>query len=124
MQVAHQKRPQPLTMIQASAFMNYRDSIIQSEPITAQDPAAEINAFIAIRDELLAEAEEVPTCAKLDSVAVANDFIETCLRPSPVYQAQQLLMADAIHEEKRCQEVKDRIVELRARARSGARSAA
>lgn len=121
MQVAHKKTPQPLTLIQASAFMNFRDSITQVEPVGSYDPIAEMNAFIVIRDELLAEAEEVPTCAKLDSVAVANDFIEASLRPSPpAYEAQNLTAADATREQKRCQDVKDRIIELRSLVRRSA----
>lgn len=113
-------------MIQASAFRNFRDSILQVEPAGSYDAVAEMNAFIVIRDELLAEAEEIPTCAKLDSVAVANDFVETCLTPCPPpYQSQNLSPEDAKREQKRCEDVKDRIVELRARARSSSvRSAA
>jgi hypothetical protein len=74
----------------------------------------EINTYIAIRDELLAEAEELRTCVKLDSVAIANEFVETCLQParSP-YEAQCLPEADALRERKRCEDVKVRIAELR-----------
>jgi hypothetical protein len=76
--------------------------------------ADEINTYIAIRDELLAEAEELRTCVKLDSVAIANNFVETCLKParSP-YEAQCLPEADALRERKRCEAVKMRIAELR-----------
>lgn len=77
----------------------------------------EINAYIAIRDNLLAEAEEVRSCAKLNSLSVANDFVETCLRPPrPAGKAPHLPEADAARERKRCQAVKIRIAELRKQA--------
>ena len=77
----------------------------------------EINTYIAIRDELLAEAEKLRTHRKLDCVCIANDFVETCLKParSP-YEAQCLAEADAVRERKRCQTVKVRIAELRKNA--------
>ena len=37
---------------------------------------AEINAYIAIRDQLLTEAEELHTRTKLASTALANDFVQ------------------------------------------------
>jgi hypothetical protein len=75
---------------------------------------AEINAYIAIRDQLLAEAEELHTSAKLASTALANDFVEGCLKParSP-YQAQCLPESDAVRERKRCEAVRSRIAQLR-----------
>jgi hypothetical protein len=76
---------------------------------------AEIKAYIAIRDGLMVEAEQIRTHAKLDSVIAANDFVETCLKPArPAYKAQHLREADAILERKRCQAVKARVAELRA----------
>jgi hypothetical protein len=74
----------------------------------------EINAYIAIRDQLLAEAEELHTSAKLASTALANDFVEGCLKParSP-YQAQCLPESDAVRERKRCEAVRSRIAQLR-----------
>jgi hypothetical protein len=74
----------------------------------------EINAYIAVRDILLVEAEEVTTRARLDRLTIANEFVETCLRParSP-YQAQCLAETDAIRERKRCAAVKASIAELR-----------
>jgi hypothetical protein len=81
----------------------------------SQYPIAEINAYIAIRDDLLAEAENVPTSANLNSVIVANDFVETCLRARRLgYEMQHLSEADAVRERKRCQKVKQRITALRA----------
>jgi hypothetical protein len=101
-------------------------SIIRKEPqrstpcLDANDASTyavkEINAFIAIRDGLLADAEEFMSQAKLDGVAMANDFVETCLKPArPPYQAQHLPETDATRERKRCQAVKVRLAELRAK---------
>jgi hypothetical protein len=74
----------------------------------------EINAYIAIRDGLMVEAEQMRTRAKLDSVMIANDFVEVCLKPArPAYKAQHLPEADAVRERKRCQAVKARVAELR-----------
>jgi hypothetical protein len=74
---------------------------------------AEINAYIAIRDQLLAEAEEQRTSAKLASTTLANDFVEGCLKPahSP-YEAQCLPEADAAFERQRCAAVRQRIAQL------------
>jgi hypothetical protein len=74
----------------------------------------EINAYIAIRDQLLAEAEELRTRAKIDSVIVANDFVDGCLKAarSP-YDGQCLPEADAARERKRCLAVTNRVNELR-----------
>ena len=79
--------------------------------------SAEINAYIAIRDQLLAEAEELHSGAKLASTALANDFVLGCLQPvrSP-YEAQCLPEADAIRERKRCEAVRNRVAELRSLA--------
>ena len=75
---------------------------------------AEINAYISIRDQLLAEAEELRTAAKLASTRLANDFVLGCLQPmrSP-YEAQCLPETDAVRERKHCEAVRDRIVQLR-----------
>ena len=75
---------------------------------------AEINAYIAIRDQLLEEAERLHTTEKVASTALANDFVEGCLRPgrSP-YEAQCLPESDAVRERKRCEAVRARIEQLR-----------
>ena len=75
---------------------------------------AEIHAYIAIRDQLLAEAEEQCTSAKLASITLANDFVFGCLKParSP-YEAQCLSETDAVRERTRCEIVRDRIAQLR-----------
>lgn len=83
-------------------------------PLGSPEASAEINAYIAIRDELFAEAEELRTPAKLASATVANDVVEGFLRParSP-YQAQSLAENDAALERKRCDFVRGRIAQLR-----------
>jgi len=75
---------------------------------------AEINAYIAIRDQLLDEAERLHSITKVASTALANDFVEGCLKPgrSP-YEAQCLPEPDAIRERKRCEAVRERLTELR-----------
>jgi hypothetical protein len=75
---------------------------------------AEINAYIAIRDQLLAEAEKLRTATKLASTGLANDFVQGCLQPArSTYEAQCLPEADAIRERERCDAVRNRLVELR-----------
>lgn len=83
----------------------------------APNPVAEeIFSFIAVRDLLLAEAEEQPTEASLHRVWMANEFAERCLEPArPPYQAQSLSAAEAIFERRRCKTVKVRLAELRTR---------
>lgn len=83
--------------------------------IGPKETIAEINAYIAIRDGLMVEAEQIRTNAKVDSLAVANDFVVACLRtPRPPYQEQCLPEASAAQERIRCEQVKTRIVELKA----------
>jgi hypothetical protein len=75
---------------------------------------AEINAYIAIRDQLLAEAEELQTRTKLASTALANDFVQGCLQLARApYEAQCLPGTDAARERRRCEAVRDQIAQLR-----------
>jgi hypothetical protein len=77
----------------------------------------EIYAYISIRDQLLSEAEQFRSAAKLASTALANDFVEGCLvPPRPPYETQCLPETDAIRERKRCESVRVRIAELRENA--------
>ena len=94
--------------------------IWKSKPAT---PAAsvyaieEINAYIVIRDELLAEAEQIQTRAKLASLAIANDFVAGCLQPARgPYHEQCLPEEVALRERKRCTAITNRVAELRASA--------
>lgn len=74
---------------------------------------AEISAYIAIRDQLLAEAEELHTRTKLASTALANDFVRGCLQLARApYEAQCLPETDAVRERKRCDAVRNRIAQL------------
>ena len=90
-----------------------RKSPKPAERNSSKETVAEINAYIAIRDMYLAEAEEVTTDTTLHRVCVANDLVATYLKParSP-YEAQHLPEADAARERKRCEAVKVRIAEL------------
>jgi hypothetical protein len=76
----------------------------------------EINAYVAIRDIALAEAEKDPNSVNLERVRIANEFVENCLKParSP-YQSQHLPETDAARERGRCQAVKVRLSLLRAK---------
>jgi hypothetical protein len=79
--------------------------------------AAEINAYIAIRDQLLAEGEKFHSSAKLASAALANEFVEGCLKPARTpYEAQCLTESDAVRERERCESVRERIAKLRGNA--------
>jgi hypothetical protein len=84
--------------------------------VGSKEAIAEIGAYIAIRDQLLEEAEEIATRAKIDSAEVANNFVMTCLRPArAAYQSQCLPEGDAERERKHCEAVNARLAELRAR---------
>ena len=80
---------------------------------SSNEAIEEINAYIAIRDIYLTEAEEVTTQGRLHRASVANDLVATYVKParSP-YEAQHLPEADAVRERKRCEEVRARIEEL------------
>lgn len=84
-------------------------------PTAAPFVLAEINAYIAIRDGLLAEAEQTHNPAKIESTKVANDFVAGCLKTarSP-YHDQALPEADAARERARCENVRSRVAELQA----------
>jgi hypothetical protein len=86
----------------------------QNQSQNSEYVIGEINAFIAIRDELLAEAEEAKTESKLESLIVANNFVESVLTParSP-YEVQFLPEPDAKRERKRCEQIKRRVANLR-----------
>jgi hypothetical protein len=87
-----------------------------AERLPTKHAHAEINAYISIRDRLLAEAEEIPTNSTLHRATIANDVVEIFLKPArPPYQAQHLPERDAAHERQRCETVKNRIAELRAK---------
>lgn len=76
----------------------------------------EINAYIAVRDQSLADAERVPTRGTVDRALLANEFVESCLRPVRTpYQAQALPEPTAVNERQRCAAAKARLAQLSAR---------
>jgi hypothetical protein len=83
----------------------------------------EINAYIAIRDIALGEAEKEPSSVNLERLRIANDFVKDCLKParSP-YEAQHLPEADAARERDRCRDVRVRLSLLRAHLNAISRS--
>lgn len=83
---------------------------------SSEQALAEIGAYIAIRERLLADAERTRTESMLDRAELANEFVASCVKParSP-YDAQHLPEADAARERKRCETVKVRIERLRAK---------
>lgn len=107
-------------LFQRTAFKNHNTSVKpERENLHAHDASQtardEINAFIAIRNILLAEAEKSPTSKAIESAAIANDLVEDCLQNSrSPYEAQCLPRTDAMRERKVCGEVKQRIAQLRA----------
>jgi hypothetical protein len=68
----------------------------------------------------IAEAEQMTTGENLRRATLANEFVETCLKPARApYAAQQLPEPDAAFERKRCEVVRNRIAELRANVANG-----
>ena len=85
------------------------------EHTSSKYATAEINAYTAIRDNVLEEAEQAPTSKSLKRAEIANDFVETCLKtPRSPYDAQYLPEPDAVRERTRCAAAKMRIAKLRA----------
>lgn len=82
-------------------------------PDISRHAVAEINAFIAIRDSLLAGAEALTTATAIDRAAIANEVLEKSLAParSP-YEAQNLGEVEADDQRTRCRIVKRRLAQL------------
>ena len=75
---------------------------------------AEIHAYIAIRDRLLGEAEDIPSNATLHRASIANDVVQIFLKPAKTpYEAQYLPESEASRERERCEAIEKRIGELR-----------
>lgn len=88
---------------------------LDASPSPADLNAAEIRAYIAIRDNLLTAAEATLSHARLDAAAIANEAIASMVQPArPPYEAQHLPEAQAIGERRRCAAVANRVSELRA----------
>jgi hypothetical protein len=76
----------------------------------------EINAYIAVRDGLLEEAEQNPTGVGIERLILANNFVANCMRPTcHPYITQCLPDVDSVRELKQCHAVDAQIVKLRAR---------
>jgi hypothetical protein len=101
------------TLPEAISEKLQRRSTKAIDPVGSQYAVDEINTYITIRDNLLAEAEATTTSVNVRRLSLANDFVQSCLRParSP-YKAQYLPECDADRERKRCAAVKIRIAEL------------
>jgi hypothetical protein len=102
---------------------------LQSEPwpkpsglakIGSKEARDEIQAYVAIRDLLLSDAEVITTVESLRRATIANEFVETCLQPprSP-YEAQSLEQRQAARELERCSAAKMRIATLQRKLSQG-----
>lgn len=77
--------------------------------------ADEIRAYGVIRDLALAEAEKVTNRLNLERARIANEYVESALRPARTpYEAQHLPQGDAARERQRCEAVKVRLSLLQA----------
>ena len=86
-----------------------------AEPRLTNYIVDEINAYAAIRDIALAEAEKEPNEVNVERAQIANNFVENCLKPArPLYEAQHLPEEDAVRERTNCQTVKVRLALMRA----------
>ena len=109
--------PLAISSTKPSAKTKSRQATTLTSAFGSVYSVAEINAYIAIRDELLAEAEELHTSAKLAATELANDFVSGCLKPVRApYEAQCLPESDATRERKRCESVRERLAQLRSSA--------
>jgi hypothetical protein len=81
--------------------------------IESKEARDEIEAYAAIRDLLLSDAEVTTSIESLRRAAIANELLESCLRPprSP-WQAQYLEPHEAARELDRCCATKMRIAAL------------
>jgi hypothetical protein len=107
----HELDRRKTTLPEDTSEKSQRRSTTAVDPVASQYAVDEINAYIAIRDNLLAEA--TATSRNLRRLSLANDFVQSCLKParSP-YETQYLPERDADRERKRCAVVKIRIAEL------------
>lgn len=106
----------PFFVTQAIPGKNSHSSALFFEGGCGSPQASEeIYAYIATRDLSLAQAERETTDLTLNRAFLANELVESCLKParSP-YQAQSLPETEARRERERCQLVKSRIAQLRA----------
>jgi hypothetical protein len=81
--------------------------------VGSKEARDEIEAYATIRDLLLSDAEVTNSVESLRRAAIANELLESCLRPprSP-WQAQYLEPREAARELDRCCATKMRIAAL------------
>jgi hypothetical protein len=89
----------------------------------SKEASDEIQAYVAIRDLLLSDAEVTTTAESLRRATIANEFVETCLRPprSP-YEAQSLEQRQAARELERCRAAQMRLATLEQKLSQGTKS--
>jgi hypothetical protein len=97
----------------------------KQRPGGSREATAEINAYIALRDMYLSEAEAALTETAWQRAESANEFVAQTLRParSP-YEAQHLSENDAVRERQRCAGVSLRLLALHNRLDSKTAQAA
>jgi hypothetical protein len=95
--------------------LNPQNRTAATPPNSRQYAIEEINAYIAVRNGLLKEAEQTPSETTLDRLSLANTFVASCLRPARhPYILQYIPQVDAVRELKQCHIVEGRIAKLRA----------
>ena len=73
----------------------------------------EVQAYGVIRDLLVSDAEVTTSTESLRRAAIANEFVERCLRaPRSPWQAEYLEPGEAARERERCGAAKMRIATL------------
>ena len=114
MHLTHALHRRAVLTVNPAAERHVRSAAAATGHAAALPAFSEIDAYIALRDRLVAKAESVCTDSNLDRAAGANEFVENCVRParSP-YEAQHLPEAEAARERKRCEAVKLRLARLR-----------
>jgi len=112
MQPTHKSRS---SIVRPRFKRNKQGTAWSSVPFAMSYIADEILAYATIRDLALAEAEKVTNPLNLERVRIANDFVETALKPARnPYQSQHLPEGDATRERQRCEAVKVRLSLLHA----------
>ena len=82
---------------------------------SSQFAVEEVNAYIAVRDGLLKEAEQSPSAQSIERLKMANEFVVSCLRPAKQpYALQAIPELDAARELKRCHSIATRVTKLQA----------
>ena len=86
-----------------------------NRPEASPHAIEEINAYIAVRDGLMAEAMKARTEAAIERLVLANSFVSSCLGPARhPYLTQYLPTKDAARELQRCHAVDAQIARFRA----------